>query len=207
MKMNRYRFVAMTVTSCAAGLSLAACSAGITTAKPVTSTSPAAKPVRSPSPTAGRTGSSPTGSSSHTTPASAGSGDTVQVDAPIGSFPIPHGAQVVANMPCGKQVLIELGSVTPAQASTFYTSALPRAGYKVTDNTLTSDPDTGNPQGMAEFTFTGHGYTGLIIAMANLGAEASADPSMAALPSNIAKNALEISLTPPGTSNTSMCPS
>src|SRR5262245_46514220 len=131
--MNAYRLMAMAVTSCAVGLSLAACTAGITAANPVTSRSPIAS----------RAGSSPTASPSHTTSASAGSGDTVRVDAPIGSFPIPHGAQVVANMPCGKQVLIELGSVTPAQVSTFYTSALPRAGYKITDNTLTSEPNTG----------------------------------------------------------------
>ena len=110
-------------------------------------------------------------------------------------------------MACGKQILLELGSVTPVQASTFYTSALPRAGYKITNNTLTSDPNTGSPQGMAEFTFTGHGYTGLIIAMANLGAAASAGPSMSGLPSSIDKNALEITLSPPGTANTFACPS
>jgi hypothetical protein len=193
--MNVYRLIATSVTTCAVGLSLAACTAGITTANPRTS----------PSPAASRTASSP--AASHSTSASASPADTVRVDAPIGSFPIPHEAQVVANMPCGKQILIELGSVTPAQVSTFYTSALPQAGYNITDNTLTSDPDTGTPQGMAEITFTGHGYTGLIIAMANLGAEASADPSMADLPSSIAKNALEISLTPPGTANTSTCSS
>jgi hypothetical protein len=131
----------------------------------------------------------------------------IRVDAPIGTFPVPHGAQVVANMmPCAKQVLLELSSVTPPQASIFYASALPRAGYKTTFNTLASDPNTGAPQGMAEFMFSGHGYTGVIIAMANLGAEASADPSMAALPSNIAKNDLEIALTPAGTANTSKCP-
>jgi hypothetical protein len=200
--MNTYRLMAMTVTSCAAGLSLAACSAGITKANTVTS----------PSPSVSRTGSSPAASPSHTASApshtasaSAGSGDTVRVDASIGSFPIPRGAQVVANMPCGKQVLIELGSVTPTQASTFYTSALPQAGYDITNNTLTSDPTTGKPQGMAEISFTGHAYTGLIIAMANLGAEASVDPSAADLPSSIAKNAVEITLSPPGAANTSAC--
>jgi hypothetical protein len=110
-------------------------------------------------------------------------------------------------MSCGKQILIELGSVTPVQASTFYTAALPQAGYQITVNTLTSDPNTGAAQGIAEFTFTGHGFTGLIIAMANLSAEASADPSVAGLPSNIAKNAVEISLTPAGTSGTPTCSS
>lgn len=200
--MNASR-IAMAVTTCAAGLSLAACSAGITTAGPATSHSPATSP----------TTPSPATSHPHTTPASAGSGgtggtdDTVHVDAPMGFFPIPHGAQVVANMACGKQVLIELGSVTPAQASNFYTSALPRAGYKVTNNILTSDPKTGKPQGMAEIMFTGHRYTGLVIAIANLGAESSSDPSMAGLPSSIAKNAVEISLTPPGKASTLACAS
>ena len=195
--MNAYRRMAITVTTCAAGLSLAACAAGITSANPETS----------PSAAASRAGSSTAASSSHSTSASAGAGSTVRVDAPIGSFPIPRGAQVVANMPCGKQVLIELGSVTPAQASAFYTAALPQAGYQITDSTLNSDPNTGAAQGMAEFTFTGHGFTGLIVAMANLGAEASADPSVAGLPSSITKNAVEISLTPTGTAGTSACPS
>ena len=193
--MKTYRFMAMTVTSCAAGLSLAACTAGVTTANPVTSHSS----------TASHAASSSTASASHT--ASAGSGTTVRVDGSIGSFPIPQEAQVVANMPCGKQILIELGSVTPAQASAFYASALPGAGYRITDNTLTSDPTTGTPQGMAEIMFTGHSYTGLIIAIAKLGAEASANPSMAGLPSNISKNAVEISLTPPGMASSSGCPS
>ncbi len=194
--MGTHRRMAMTVTSCAACLSLASCAAGITSANPGKSLSAAAS----------RAGSSPAASSSRAASASAGAGSTVRVDAPIGSFPIPRGAQVVANMPCGKQVLIELGSVTPVQASGFYAAALPQAGYRITDSTLSSDPTTGAPQAMAEFTFTGHGFTGLIVAMANLGAEASADPSVAGLPASIAKNAVEISLTPTGTAGTPTCP-
>jgi hypothetical protein len=131
----------------------------------------------------------------------------VRVDASVGTFPVPQGAQIVGNtMPCAKQVVLQLSSVTPSQASIFYASALPRAGYKVTFNTLGSDPTTGAPQGLAEFTFAGHGYTGMIIAVANLGAYGSTDPSMAPLPSNITKNYLEIALTPAGTANTSKCP-
>jgi hypothetical protein len=191
--MNAYRLMATSAMTCAAGLSLAACSVGISTASP------------SPSPAASRTASS--SPVSHSASASGSPADTVPEDAPIGPFPVPHGAQLVANMGCGKQILIELSSVTPAQASTFYTSALSRAGYNITENTLTSDPSTGAPQGMAEITFTGRGYTGLIIAIADLGAEASADPSMAGLPSNFTKNSLEISLTPTGTASTSACPS
>lgn len=195
--MNAHRRIAMTVTTCAASLSLAACTAGITSANPETS----------PSTAASRAGSSLAASASHATSASAGTGSTVRVDAPIGSFPIPRGAQVVANMPCGKQILIELGSVTPVQASDFYTAALPRAGYQITDSTLNSDPNTGAAQGMAELTFTGHGFTGLIIAMADLGAEASADPSVGSLPATIAKNAVEISLSPAGTAGAPSCSS
>jgi hypothetical protein len=193
--MNACRLMVMAVAACAAGLSLAACTAGISTASS----------AKSPSPTASRAASSPAGSDK--TPAAAGPADSVSVDAPIRTFPIPHGAQVVANMPCGSQVLVELGSVTPAQASTFYGSALPQAGYKITDNTLATDPDTNTPHGIAEITFTGHGYTGLIIAVANLAADASADPSMPDLPSNITKNAAEISLTRNGAAKTSGCPS
>jgi hypothetical protein len=177
------------VTACAASLSVTACTAGITTAAPAASRTPAtSRPATS----------RPAATAAHSAAASPSPSDTVNVGAPIGSFPIPHGAQVVANMPCGKQVLLELGSVTPAQASAFYASALPRAGYKIQLDTLSSDPNTGTPQGIAEITFTGHGYAGQIIAVANLGAQASADHSLAGLPSNIAKNYVEISLTPPG---------
>lgn len=193
-----HRLMAMAVTTCAAGLSLTACTAGITSTSPATASSPAeSRTASSPAPAASHT----TSAASHTTSAASSPVDTVNVGAPIGSFPIPHGAQLVANManvPCAKAVLVELDSVTPAKASAFYTSALPRAGYRITGNTLASDPKTGAPQALAEIMFTGHGYTGVIIAAADLGAEASADPSMAGLPSNITKNSVEISLTPPG---------
>ena len=104
-------------------------------------------------------------------------------------------------MPCGKKgVFIEAGPATPSRTSAFYASALPQAGYKIKVNTLTSDPSTGKPQGMAEITFTGHGYTGLIAAIADLGAASGA---AAHLPHSLSKNFLEISLTPPGTTK---CP-
>lgn len=193
--MNAYRRMAMTVTTCTAGLSLAACTAGITSASPVTSRSPA---------TSGPA-SSPAVAVSHTASASASPVATVSVAGSVGSFPIPNGAQVAANMTCGKRLLIELGSVTPAHAAAFYTSALPRAGYNITQNNLASDPNTGAPQGLAELGFTGHGYTGLIIAMADLNAGASAGPSMSGLPANLSKNVVEITLTPPGASDSSAC--
>jgi hypothetical protein len=108
-------------------------------------------------------------------------------------------------MSCGKQLMIQLSSVTPTQVSDFYTSALPHAGYKITDDTLSSDPNTGAPQGMAEISFTGHGYTGLITAFANLGPAPSAGIPTS-LPSSLTKNNVQIDLTPAGVSFASACP-
>jgi hypothetical protein len=146
--------------------------------------------------------SSPTVSASHSTSASASPGpaDTLSVDAPIGSFPIPHGAQVLSNMTCDKQVIIELSSVTPSKASSFYMSELPRAGYRITSNIGGTAP--GVSGSITEIDFTGHGYQGLIIAVSDLGALPSTGPSPASLPSSITKNFAEISLTPPGTTGT-----
>ena len=192
--MNAYRLMAMAVTTCAVGLSLAACSAGISTKSPPTT----------PSPDTSRTVSSPTASPS-TTLASASPAETISVAAPIGSFPIPHGAQVVANMHCSDQFLIEIDPVTPVQAQTFYASALPRAGYTITSSFLSSDPNTGAANGLAEIMFTGHRYTGDIIATANLGAESSADPSIGPLPGNVSKNFVEIWLSPPGKTGPPQC--
>jgi hypothetical protein len=187
--MKAYRRMAMAVTTCAAGLSLAACTAGVTTASPATSRSSATSPAAS----------SPAAATSPASPAPASSADTVKVDAPIGSFPIPPAAQVMFNSTCDKEIVIELVSVTPAQASSFYTSALPQAGYKITGNSLLSGTGNGIPGSVATIEFTGHGYKGTISALANLGALSSIGPSPAPVPSSIAKNFLAIALTPPGT--------
>jgi hypothetical protein len=181
----------MAVTTCAAGLAVTACSAGITTASP----------AASPSPAASRSASTPTASSQHSTSAIPGPADTLSVDAPIGSFPVPHGAQVLFNSNCGKQVIIELSSITPAKASSFYHAALPQAGYKITSDTLLTDTGNGLPGAAAEIKFTGHGYKGTIAGLSNLGALASTGPSPASLPSNIAKNFISITLAPPGATN------
>lgn len=143
--MNICRCAALTAVTCAAALSLAACSAGIT------STSQAA-----PSP-------SQTPSRSATASPSA-SGSTVSVGGSLGSFPIPAHAKVVENITEGGQTVILLGSVSPSEVSSFYASALPRAGYKITMNTLaTMNNNTG-----AAIEFTGHGYKGTISAESNI---------------------------------------
>jgi hypothetical protein len=102
------------------------------------------------------------------------------------------------NSTCGKQIFIELSSVTPSQASSFYTSALPRAGYKITSNSLLTDTGDGLPGSAAQIEFTGHGYKGTITAVSNLGALSSTGPSPVSVPSSIAKNFFTITLTPSG---------
>jgi hypothetical protein len=194
--MNTHRRTAMAVITCAAGLSLAACSAGITSARPGTS----------PSPSASRTGPSPAASSSHSPAApssrSASSSPAtvamVAVNAPIHSFPIPAGAQVSFNISCPKSIGMAVNPVTPAQSSAFYTVELPREGYTIKNN-LTMD-------GIVEISFSGHGYTGSIATFADLGAEASANPSSVTLPGNLTKNVMEITMTASGTPDSYMCP-
>jgi hypothetical protein len=122
----------------------------------------------------------------------------VSVDAPIGSFPVPHGAQVLFNSTCGREVIIELTSITPTQASSFYNSVLPSDGYKITGNTLVDGSESGLPGAAAGIEFTGHGYKGEVAALSNLGALSSTGPSAAGLPSGVTKNFLTITLTPPG---------
>jgi hypothetical protein len=115
----------------------------------------------------------------------------------MGSFPVPHGAQVLFNENCDKEVIIELSSVTPSQASSFYTSQLPRAGYKITGNTLLTGNGNGLPSA-AQIEFTGHGYKGTITGLSNLGALASTGPSPVDLPDGVASNFFSITLAPPG---------
>jgi hypothetical protein len=114
----------------------------------------------------------------------------------LGSFPIPSGAQVAANIACGKGDIIEAGPVKPSEASAFYTSALPKAGYTITENTLGSDPGTGAPNGIETVIFTGHKYSGVIIAMADLSAAASGAPPAPAISGGLTHNVLEITLVP-----------
>ncbi len=145
--MNTHRSAALVLATCAAGLSLAACSAGITSSA---TSSPAA--------------SSRAASRSAAASPASGSGSAVSVGGSIGSFPIPPKAQVVENATENKQTVIILSSVSPSEVSSFYTVALPRAGYKIASNSLaTLNSNTG-----AAIEFTGHGYKGTIGAVSNL---------------------------------------
>jgi hypothetical protein len=199
--MKAYRRTAMAITTCSASLSLAACSVGITSVSP----------GRSPSPVTGRAGPSATASSlatsSHSptaspspsrSPAPTPAVSLVAVNAPIRSFPIPAGAQVSFDISCPKSIGIAVSPVTPAQSSAFYNFELPRAGYKIQDN-MTLD-------GIVEFNFSGHGYTGSIATFADLGAEASASPAPVTMPGSLAKDVEEITMTTPGTPDSYNCP-
>jgi hypothetical protein len=181
------------MTISAAGLSLTACTAGITTASPTTS----------PSPAPSRTGSSPTASPSHPASPSSSAAATVRVNAPIGSFPIPQGAQVAYNISCAKQIGVAVSPVTPSQSSTFYATALPQAGYKIESDIASN---AGAAQGLTEIEFSGHGYTGTIITVANLGAAASTGSSSITLPSDMTKNVAEIIMSADGTPTSYLCP-
>jgi hypothetical protein len=153
--MNTLRSTVMAVATCGAALSLTACTAAGTTAGP-------AKPA---SPAGSRTASSSATAAPQTAPGCASSGGLVTVNAPLGSFPIPPGAQVVENISAGKLIAMVLSSVTPSQMSGFYTSALPRAGYKITGN----EQDTGSAAAIVEILFAGHGYMGVAAAASGLG--------------------------------------
>ena len=183
--MTTYRRAALTLATGAAGLTLAACSAGITSASPPkTPTTPASHHTAAP----------PTHTAAPS-PSPPPTGGTASV-AGLGSFPIPSGAQVATNLACGKGDIIEAGPVTPAAAWAFYSSALPKAGYVITENSLGSDPGTGAPNGIDTVIFTGHRYSGVIIAMANLSSGGSGAPSMPAMSGTLTHNVMEITLVP-----------
>ena len=93
--------------------------------------------------------------------------------------------------------------VTPSQSSAFYTTALPRVGYKIGENVTT---DAGTAQDMTEIQFSGHGYEGWIGTLADANAGASAGPSSWPLPGDMTKNVEEIVMNPPGTPDSYTCP-
>jgi hypothetical protein len=145
--MNTYRSARLAFLSGAVGLALAACSGGGGSASPPASA--ASNPVASSSHAAA---SSPRSSAS--------SGGTVNLGAPVGTFPVPPGAQVIASVTSVGAKEAELSSVNAAAAVSFYAAALPRAGYTIITNSL-SPLGSGAEGALA---FSGHGYKGTIVA-------------------------------------------
>lgn len=145
--MINYRSAALTLAVGAASLSVAACTAGITTASSPTTSAPA-----------------PTRSASVATAASsrASSGRMITVTGPVGRFPVPPGAKVTQNIAIDqKDIIVAFGSVTPANVSSFYATALPRAGYTISGNSVV----TQGGGTVAFIFFSGHGYKGSIGAL------------------------------------------
>jgi hypothetical protein len=153
--MNKYRYAVAALTACAASLSLAACTAGITTASTAT-TSPAA-----PSSSSASSSASSSSSSSASQGAPALASRTIKVNGAVGSFPVPAGANVVENVASSEETAIIFDKITPAKVSSFYAQALPRAGYTITTNSVLSQ--SGGTT--AIIMFTGHGFTGNIDAL------------------------------------------
>ncbi|HEX5296760.1 MAG TPA: hypothetical protein VFW50_07220 [Streptosporangiaceae bacterium] len=159
--MNTYRNVVVALAAGAACLSLAACSAGITTAS-----SAGADAASSRSAAAVASSASAAAMASASASASrAAAGRMIKLDGLSVSFPVPTGAKVIENMAMnvdGKQTAIFFTLVTPAKVASFYTAALPRDGYKVTSNSLLSQ--TGST--VAFIQFSGHGIKGTIDSLA-----------------------------------------
>jgi len=147
--MKKYRSAALALAACTACLSVAACSTG----SPAASSSTASS--------ASTAGSSVVVSSAPPTSGPAIPGRMLAVKGPLGSFPIPAAATIGENMAGGKSIVIVFGAITPSDVSRFYATALPKAGYTVTTNTmLTKDGDAG-----AIIDFSGHGFKGNIDAV------------------------------------------
>jgi hypothetical protein len=104
------------------------------------------------------------------------------VSGPIGRFPLPPGAQLIEDGTDNGHYDIVFGSVSPSEASRFYTTALPRAGYTIASNSSAAE-DSFSGTGT---WFTGHGYNGQI------GALSSFDISGI----SFGANTVEITLTP-----------
>jgi ABC-type phosphate transport system substrate-binding protein len=146
--MSNRRSAALALATCAASLSVAACSAGITSAPPATST---AAPTHSAS-VAATTSASPATSSR-----------MIAISGSIGSFPVPARAKVAENVGEGQTIIVMFNSVTPADVSSFYATVLPRLGYAISGNSLINEG--GGTEAIIEFS--GHGYKGNIATLSH----------------------------------------
>src|SRR5579859_7856227 len=153
--MINYRSAVLTLAACAAGLSVTACTAGITTASSPTTSAPA--PTRSASVPAAASSRAPSGR--------APSGRMIKVTGSVGSFPVPAGARVTENIAIDqKDIVVSFNSITPANVSSFYATALPRAGYTISGNSVV----TQGGGTVAFIFFSGHGYKGDIGALSKV---------------------------------------
>ena len=144
--MIKHRSAALALAACAASLTVAACTAGITTATPPATS--AAAPSHS-------------ASVARSSPSPASSGRMISVSGSVGSFPVPAGAKVAENIADGQESIVIFSSITPAEVSGFYATALPQAGYAIAGNSLVTE----GGGTVAFIVFSGHGYKGNIDAL------------------------------------------
>jgi hypothetical protein len=158
--MNKHRPAALALAACAASLTVAACSAGTPSVGSSTTSSATSAATSSGTSSSGAPSQGASAGSSSAPPTSGPpiAGRTITVKGALGSFPVPAAAKVAENIAAGKELVIVFGSITPADVSRFYATALPGAGFTVTINSMLSKGgDTG-----ALIQFTGHGYQGSI---------------------------------------------
>ena len=156
--MNLYRCALVALATCATALSLAACTAGVTTAGPPATPSRGMSAASQDATTSGRPSPSPTASKP------AASGTMIQVSGAIGHFPVPAGAKVAENITSSQETVIIFGSISPAKVSAFYAQALPKAGYTISGNSVITE--SGNV--VAAIQFAGHGFKGNIDALSKV---------------------------------------
>ncbi len=136
--MTMYRAAAALTICCLAGAAVTACSADLTNLRP-NSGQHSGGPASSSAPSGG-------GSPAAHQDAKIGLGGQ------LGNFPVPPGATVTTKIISQPGDILMLSGVKPEQAASFYTSALPGAGYTIS-NSITSS------NGIL-IMFTGHGYRG-----------------------------------------------
>lgn len=154
--MNPYRCATVALATCAVTLSLAACSAGVTTAGPPAAPSRGTSAAGSDATTSGRP------SPGHSASKPPASGTMIRVSGAVGRFPVPTGAKVAENITSSQETVVIFGSISPAKVSAFYAQALPKAGYTISGNSVITE--SGNV--VAAIQFAGHGFKGNIDALA-----------------------------------------
>ena len=181
--MSNYRAAALAAAACAVSLAVAACTAGITTVTP-----PATRTPPTSAPTPARSAPTPARSASAAAAASnaVSAGRMITIGGSVGRFPVPAGAKVAENIGDSQSVEVFFSMVTPENVSSFYATALPRAGYIISVNSVVTE----NGDTVAIINFSGHGYQGTV------DTEAKAfDPSVT-IPGLGTKNVTTISLLP-----------
>lgn len=169
--MKAYRATALTVLACLSGVSVAACSGGISSlAQSAPASSPASSPAASAAAatsaaTAAGSGAPAVTSSGSAGAAASGAASTITVGGGIGTFPVPPGASVIENTDDNGNIDVTFTGVTASESTTFYTASLPSYGYTITED----DAASGGTYTGTTIKFTGHGYNGNIGGLSGTG--------------------------------------